>query len=154
MGGRQWTNTVHLLCTCTTFVIYTVEDAGSLTLWRSSDNEIKSSLIVTINKKFFFSEDQEKADITWHSHTGSLVVWAVDDWAQWESGPTENATSWSAISLLYIELDKQRSLTFLSGVPATHCLRLHSRINRCVGKICQATEKHVHSKYNASKLID
>lgn len=38
---------------------------------------------------------------------------------------------------IILELDKQRSLTFLSGVPATHCLRLHRRLNGCVGEIFQ-----------------
>ena len=49
--------------------------------------------------------------------------------------PVESATVRGAISLLYIELDEQHSLTFLSGVPATHWLRLHSLISRRVGKI-------------------
>lgn len=72
-----------------------------------------------------------------HEHNITQPRRSASDWWLSRVGdwPKENAATWSAISLLYTELDKQHSLTFLSGVPATDCLRLHRLISQYVEKI-------------------
>lgn len=144
------------------FLIWTLDDADILTLWRSSmagnywhsigqivtvyDYEqqvVNSFSILLIISRYNMVQPHRQPCCVSGWWSGTVGVWLV-----------ENAASWSAISLLYIELDEQHSLTFLSGVPATHCLRLHSLISLCVGKIFHCIRLQKTVKYYVWKFIN
>lgn len=89
-----------------------------------------------IKKKKAVIKGTDEHNITEPHRSGN--DWQLSTARVW---PWENAATWSGLSLLYTELDKHQSLTFLSGVPATHCLRLHSLISQYVGKILYTARK-------------
>lgn len=91
-----------------------------------------------------------------HEHNITEPHKSVSDWrlSTARVWPWENVATWSAISLLYTELDKKHSLTFLSGVSATHCLRLHSPISQYVGKILHTAGKILYLEYMGLKMFN
>lgn len=90
-----------------------------------------------------------------HEHNITQPSRSASDWWLSRVGdwPKENAATWSAISLLYTELDKQHSLTFLSGVPATYCLRLHRLISQYGEKILHPAAKILHLENKGLKML-